>query len=107
MTMFNFNGRTYKAIEVKEERPYDIYDVFVRGYMTVKAVPLPTCYPKSGIGKVIHNEPATIVIWADGSKTVVKCSPNDEYDREKGLLMCIAKKQYGSKAVDILREWCR
>lgn len=107
MTMFNFDGRTYKAIELSRDYTHNAFEVFDRGYLTIKAVPLPTCYPKSGIKKVIHNEPATIVIWSDGSKTVVKCSPNDEYDREKGLLMCIAKKQYGSKAVDILREWCR
>lgn len=59
------------------------------------------------IEKVIFNEPATIVFWKDGTKTIVKCSPNDEYDREKGLLMCIAKKLYKGKAVDMLRKWCR
>ena len=37
------------------------------------------------IEKVIFNDPATIVIWADGSKTVVKCQEGDVFDKEKGL----------------------
>jgi hypothetical protein len=49
------------------------------------------------IKQVIFNDPATIVLWADGTKTVVKCQNNDEYDPEKGLAMCIAKKALGNK----------
>ena len=49
------------------------------------------------IKDVIFNRPATIVFWADGSKTVVKCSKNDVYDPEKGLAMAIVKKAYGNK----------
>ena len=55
--------------------------------------------------KVIFNGPATIAIWPSGDKVVAKCSGNDVYDREKGLMMCLLKKTYGSKAVDILEEW--
>lgn len=55
--------------------------------------------------KVIFSGPATIAIWPSGDKVVAKCSGNDEYDREKGLMMCLLKKAYGSKAVDILEEW--
>lgn len=47
--------------------------------------------------KVIFNEPATIVIWKDGSKIVVKCQKNDEYDPEKGLALCFMKKALGNK----------
>lgn len=49
------------------------------------------------IKKVIFNEPATIVFWADGTKTVVKCSKDDEFDPEKGLAMAIAKKFFGNE----------
>lgn len=55
--------------------------------------------------KVIFNGPATVAIWPSGDKVVAKCSGNDEYDREKGLMMCLLKKTYGSKAVDILGRW--
>ena len=49
------------------------------------------------IQRVIFNNPATIVFWKDGTKTVVKCGDNDAYDREKGLAMAIAKKFLGNK----------
>lgn len=49
------------------------------------------------IKKVIYNNPATIVMWSDGTKTVVKCSKRDTYDPEKGLVMAIAKKSFGNK----------
>lgn len=49
------------------------------------------------IKKVIFNDPATIVIWSDDSKTVVKCQPGDTYSKELGLAMCISKKYLGNK----------
>ena len=49
------------------------------------------------IKKVIFNNPATIVIWNDGTKTTVKCSERDEYSEEVGLAMCISKKALGNK----------
>lgn len=48
------------------------------------------------IKKVIFNNPATIVIWADGTKTVVKAT-DEEFDPEKGLAMAISKKALGNK----------
>lgn len=48
------------------------------------------------IKKVIYNNPATIVIWEDRTKTVVKAEDED-YDPEKGLAMAIAKKAYGNQ----------
>ena len=52
---------------------------------------------KEDIKKVIFNDPATIVYWKDGTKTVVKCQDGDVYDKEKGLAMCVAKKFFGNK----------
>ena len=52
---------------------------------------------KSTIKKVIFNDPATIVIWNDNTKTVVKCQPGDTYSKELGLAMCISKKYLGNK----------
>lgn len=50
------------------------------------------------IKKVIFNDPATIVIWDDGTKTVVKCQEGDVFDKEKGLAMCICKHVFGNKS---------
>ena len=43
------------------------------------------------IERVIFNPPATIVIWKDGTKTVVKCN-GEKFDQEKGLSMAISKR---------------
>lgn len=48
------------------------------------------------IRKVIFNDPATVVLWSDGTKTVVKCGPEDKFDMEKGLAMAIVKKMAGN-----------
>lgn len=53
-------------------------------------------YPFS-IKDVIFNDPAVIVLWNDGTKTVVKCSENDIFDPEKGLAMAISKKALGNQ----------
>ena len=47
------------------------------------------------IDRVIFNDPATIIYWKDGSKTVVKRSEDDIWDPEKGFCMAIIKKLYG------------
>ena len=58
----------------------------------------PVWYAIPKIKKVIFNDPATIVLWDDGTKTVVKCQNGDEYSKEKGLALCIAKKHLGNKS---------
>lgn len=59
------------------------------------------------IEKVIFNDPATIIIWFDGSKTVVKCGEGDVYDPEKGMAMAIAKRFLGDKGnyYEVFKEW--
>lgn len=49
------------------------------------------------IERVIFSKPATIVIWKDGSKTVVKCQEGDTFSEETGLAMAICKKVFGNK----------
>ena len=60
------------------------------------------------IKRVVFNEPATIVFWNDNTKTVTKCQPNDTYDKEKGLAMCIIKKICDNKGNfnNIFKKWC-
>lgn len=50
-----------------------------------------------GIKRVIFNDPATVVYWSDGTKTVVKCQHGDEYSPLMGFLMAVMKKSYGNK----------
>ena len=72
-----------------------------------KASPKPANYLPE-IKNVKFNGPATIVFWADGTKTVVKCQDGDDYSEEVGLAMCIVKKVFGntSKYNDIFKKWC-
>ena len=59
------------------------------------------------IKNVIFNEPATIIIWKDGTKTVVKCQEGEGYDPEKGLAMAISKKALGNKGnyCEVFKTW--
>ena len=57
------------------------------------------------IKKVIFNDPATIVYWNDGSKTVVKCTEDDVWDPEKGLAMAICKHIYGADFHKIFNKY--
>lgn len=59
------------------------------------------------IKKVIFSNPATIVIWADGTKTVVKCQEGDVYSKETGLALCFAKRALGNKGNfnDVFHKW--
>lgn len=61
---------------------------------------------KHKIKKVIFNDPATIILWTDGTKTVVQ-TQGEDYDPEKGMAMAIAKKALGNEGnyYDIFKEW--
>lgn len=48
------------------------------------------------IKRVIFNNPATIVLWDDDTKTIVKAE-NERFDPEKGLAMAITKKALGNE----------
>ena len=60
-----------------------------------------------GIKKVIFNDPATIVLWEDNTKTVVKCGEDEMFDPEKGLAMAISKKALGNSGryFEIFKMW--
>lgn len=61
--------------------------------------------------KIVHfSGPVTCVIWADGTKTLVRCGENDVMDPEKGLALAIAKKalgtnESGSNYYDIFKKY--
>ena len=61
---------------------------------------------KQRIERVIFNDPATIVFWKDGTKTIVKAT-NEPFDKEKGLAMAISKKYFGNNGnyYDIFKEF--
>ena len=108
-----------KAGECREECKNPLQD-FCGGTMTAELMDmddLPFYENPFAIKRVIFNNPATIVFWNDGEKTVVRCMdnvevrekvihgrkkkfmvpmPSENYSKEIGLAMCIAKKAYGN-----------
>lgn len=50
------------------------------------------------IDKVIAKDTAIVVFWSDGTKTSVKCGPEDKFDYEKGLAIAILKHTCGPDA---------
>lgn len=65
------------------------------------------CDIRSNIKDVIFNYPATIILWKDGTKTIVKAGKNDKYDPEKGFAMAIAKKMFGNEGnyYEVFKEY--
>lgn len=82
-TIKNDNGHTYRFGQ-------DIIKFLSPWYKFVKVDNL------SGISRVIFNNPATIILWADGTKTVAKASKGDAFDPEKGFAVACAKKLLGN-----------
>lgn len=62
---------------------------------------------KGLIKDVIFNPPATIVLWNDGTKTVVKAQGTDRFDKTTGLAMAICKKHFGNDSYfnEIFRKY--
>lgn len=88
--------RKRKKDERRNEMPVEKKSTIrYNGYTSVSTSASSISVPS--IKKVIFNYPATIVLWNDGSKTVVKCQDGDIYDPEKGLAMAISKKALGNK----------
>lgn len=86
---------------IRQDSPNELEEI--SGYL--EPVTLPEHYnckcsigSRDPIDRVIFNGPATIIFWNDGSKTVVKCGPDDTFDKEKGLAMAIAKKFLGNRS---------
>jgi hypothetical protein len=61
-------------------------------------------FTPDSIKKVIYNDPATIIFWSDGTKTIVKCMEDEDYDPEKGFMAAVTKKVFGDKYGWIMRH---
>lgn len=59
------------------------------------------------IDKVYFNNPATVIKWKDGTKTVVKCQKGDIYDAEKGFAMALIKGLFDNSSYfnTIFEKW--
>lgn len=53
------------------------------------------------IKEIIYNPPATIVMWDDGTKTIVKVTKDEIYNPIFGVLMAYYQKQSGMTKTQI------
>lgn len=52
--------------------------------------------PRPRVKRAIFNPPATVILWDDGTKSVVKCQNGEPFDAEKGFVMAYLKKLLGN-----------
>lgn len=91
---------------IKPETNHTLFDPFAESHFGVLRegglVEPVTCFKDRrsfpGIKNVIFNNPATIVFWTDGTKTVVKCMEGYEYDEYTGFMAAVCKKAFGSSS---------
>ena len=58
------------------------------------------------ITRILYNNPATIVFWSDGTKTITKAIGGDAYSKEVGLMVCVMKKTLGGDALaTLIKNW--
>lgn len=65
-------------------------------------------YSVDSVKHIINNNPYTIVLWKDGTKTIVKCQEDDVYNYETGIAMCFMKKMCGNNGSfnEVFRKYC-
>ena len=119
MSYYEINKPTYRKWNITTAEEFTKY---YNNYVTTTNSDCSSVYPKllsavfntipttqtviPKIKDVIYNDPATIVFWEDGTKTVVKCK-NEKFDPEKGLAMAFSKKMLGNKGnyYNIFKKW--
>ncbi len=95
----------FNSLDLNQKRA--VYEIIGRAINDEPSYSYGRDLPK--IKDVIFNPPATIVFWADNTKTVVKCQEGDDFDPEKGLTMAITKKLFGNKGnyCEEIKKWVK
>lgn len=55
------------------------------------------CDIRSNIKDVIFSDRVTVILWKDGTKTMVRAGKREHYDPEKGFAMAVCKKMFGNE----------
>ena len=104
--------KVYEPISVNWTQSFGVYptvslDVNLSPYRASAAFRKPATKPFPSIKKVHFNDPVTVVLWEDGTKTIVRAQNGEAFDPEKGLTMAITKKVLGNKGsyFDEIKKW--
>lgn len=104
------NSKTYNnpvlIEEINEKAPKNYNHAYPMREITNAVLIQAPRRPTANV-KIITNEKkkTTVAIWGDGSKTVVKCQPGDEFDAEKGIAMCFVKRSFNNRGC--YNDWMR
>lgn len=52
-----------------------------------------------GVKRIIYNDPATVIFWTDGTKTIVKRAKGEKFSKYTAFCAALAKKLYGNNSV--------
>lgn len=74
---------------------------------TSKQESLRKVYLMPNVKRVLFRDPATVVWFTDGTKSVAICGHGDTYDKETGIAICICKRMFGSQDYrKLMDKWC-
>ena len=93
--------RILKKIRYGEDLDADIYTAIQKAMTNLSVTG--TFMP--AIENVMFKDPATIVFWADGTKTVVKAL-YEKFDPEKGLAMALGNRGNYFNRIKVWTEGC-
>lgn len=81
------------------------YEGVIREITTAEIITAPP-RPKIGAKFIINKEKGvTVAIWKDGTKTIVKCQPEDAFDAEKAIALCFVKRAFKNRGC--YNDWIR
>lgn len=89
--------------------PDSEYGVFWFKERFLAVIPDTSILVDNAIKQIIFSGPKTIVLWKDGTKTIVTCGEGDQYDPYVGFCVAVTKKMFGStsKVKKILNQYTK
>ena len=81
------------TIEIKSDLSNDAWAEIMFGKPKNKKIENITI---PAVKRIVYHDPATIVFWQDGTKTVVKCMDGEPFEKYAGFCAALAKKVFGS-----------
>ena len=72
-------------------------DIAQKEYMAYNLADYPTLMTSSLIKRVVFSDRKTIILWNDGSKTIVSCAEGEQLDPYMGFCAAFTKGFFGSK----------
>lgn len=105
-SLHHLRDKVMEKREEKDRRTINYIKDHLHPLPMIQMCPMPMPKPK----KIILNDPATIILWSDNTKTIVKKNSKDKkFDPEKGIALCYMKKALGNKGNynNVFKDWIK